>query len=70
MKEKEIAQRILTMYHLQNSAEEKREFLKLLKDIIKIIETMQTEDFVRFVDDFEKHLDELDIIKKMYGIDL
>ena len=68
MKEKEIAQQIVAMYLSQKTDEGKKKFLKLLKDIIKIIETMSRDDFVKFVDDFENHLNEIDDIKKTYGI--
>ena len=68
MKEKEIAQKILALYLSQETEDDKKQFLKLLKDIIKIIETMNKEDFVKFVDDFENHLNEIDDIKKNYGI--
>ena len=68
MREKEIAQKIVALYLSQESDEDKQKFIKLLKDIIKIIETMSKEDFVKFVDDFENHLQEIDDIKKSYGI--
>ena len=68
MKDKDIAQRILAMYHGLGSDGERKQFLDLLKDIISIIEKMNREDFVKFVDDFEKHLDNLDDIKSDYGI--
>jgi hypothetical protein len=70
MKEKEIAQKILAMYLSQESEEGKKQFLKLLKEIIKIIETMNKEDFEKFVDDFENHLNKIDEIKKTYGINI
>ncbi len=38
MKEKEIAQRIMAMYHSQANPEDKQQFVQLLKDIVKIIE--------------------------------
>jgi len=68
MKEKEIAQQIVAMYLSQKTDEDKRHFLNLLKDIIKIIETMSKDDFVKFVDAFENHLNEIDDIKKNFGI--
>lgn len=68
MNEKEIAQQIVAGYLSQKTDEDKKQFLKLLKDIIKIIETMSRDDFVKFVDDFKNHLNEIDDIKKTYGI--
>jgi hypothetical protein len=68
MKEKEIAQKIVAMYLSQKTEEDKKHFLKFLKDIIKIIETMSKDDFMKFVDDFENHLNEIDDLKKTYGI--
>ena len=68
MQQKEIAQRIMAMYHSLNNDDEKQQFVQLLKDIIKIIEKMNKEDFAKFVDDFEKHLDEIDEIKNDLGI--
>lgn len=68
MREKDIAQQIVTFYHSQPSAKEKKQFIDLLKSIITIIETMNRDDFEKFVDDFEKHLNELDGIKKEHGI--
>ena len=68
MQQKEIAQRIMAMYQSMNNDEEKQQFVHLLKDIIKIIEKMNKEDFAKFVDDFEKHLDEIDEIKNNFGI--
>ena len=69
MKQKELAQRIMTMYHSLKNDREKEEFVHLLKDIINIIEMMNREEFVKFVDDFEKHLDQIDQIKNGSGID-
>ena len=68
MKEKEIAQQIVAMYLSQKTDEGKKRFLKFLKEIITIIETMSKDDFEKFVDDFENHLNEIDDIKKTYGI--
>ncbi len=68
MKEKDIAQRIIAMYNSQGSSEEKKQFVHLLKDMIKIIEKMNREDFAQFVDDFEKHLDQIDTLKDSFGI--
>lgn len=68
MKEKEIAQEIVAMYLSHETEEDKKNFLKFLKDIIKIIETMSKDDFMKFVDDFENHLNEIDDLKKTYGI--
>lgn len=68
MKEKDIAQRIIAMYNSQSSSEEKKQFVHLLKDMIKIIEKMNREDFAQFVDDFEKHLDQIDTLKDSFGI--
>jgi hypothetical protein len=68
MREKEIAQRIIALYQSQSSDEDKKQFVALLKSIITIIETMNRDDFEKFVDDFGKHLDELEGIKKEHGI--
>jgi Asp-tRNA(Asn)/Glu-tRNA(Gln) amidotransferase C subunit len=68
MKEKEIAQRIMALYHLQRTPEEKKQFIDLLKSIITIIETINRDDFEKFVEDLEKHLDELNEIEKEHGI--
>ena len=68
MKEKEIAQRIMAMYHSQASPEDKQQFVQLLKDIVRIIENMNKEDFAQFVDDFERHLNEIDDLKNNMGI--
>jgi hypothetical protein len=69
MHEKEIAQKIVALYLSQETDEDKQKFIKLIKDIIKIIETMDKDDFVKLVDDFENHLHEIDDLKKSYGID-
>ena len=63
MKQKELGQKILAMYHSLSSEEEKKQFVHLLKDVIKIIETMSSDDFAKFVDDFEEHLNNLDKLK-------
>jgi len=68
MKHKDLAQRILAMYHSLNSIEEKKDFIQLLKDILIIIETMSRDDFAEFVDNFEKHLDQIDDMKSDLGI--
>ena len=68
MQEKEIAQKIMALYHSQASDAEKKQFIGLLKSIINIIETMNRDDFEKFVDDFGKHLDELEGLKKEHGI--
>ena len=68
MREKEIAQRIIALYQSQSSDEDKKQFVALLKSIITIIETMNRDDFEKFVDDFGKHLDELEGIKTEHGI--
>ena len=68
MKEKDIAQRIMAMYNSMGSSEEKKQFVYLLKDIVKIIEKMNKEDFAQFVDDFEKHLNQIDTLKDSFGI--
>jgi len=68
MKQKEMAQRIIAMYHSIPTDEDKKHFVQLLKDILKIIETMDKEDFADFVDNFEKHLAEIDELKDDSGI--
>ena len=68
MKEKDIAQRIIAMYNSMSSNEEKIQFVHLLKDIVKIIENMNREDFAQFVDDFERHLNQIDTLKDSFGI--
>ena len=68
MKEKDIAQRIMAMYNSLGNSEEKKQFVLLLKDIVKIIEKMNKEDFAQFVDDFEKHLNQIDTLKDSFGI--
>ncbi len=68
MKEKEIAHRIMAMYHSQANPEDKQQFVQLLKDIVKIIENMNKEDFAQFVDDFERHLNDIDDLKNDTGI--
>ena len=67
MKQKEIAQRIMAMYHALQTEEEKKHFVDLLKDIVKIIERMNEKEFAQFVDDFEKHLDQIDNMKNDIG---
>ena len=69
MKQKELAQRIMAMYHSLKNDQDKEEFILLLKDIINIIEMMNRDEFVKFVDDFEKHLDQIDEIKNGSGIE-
>ena len=68
MKEKEIAQEIVAMYLSQKTDEGKKNFLKILKDITKIIETMSSDDFVKYVENIENHLNEIDEIKNTYGM--
>ena len=68
VKEKDIAQRILAMYNSLGSSEEKKQFVQLLKDIVKIIDNMNRADFAQFVDDFEKHLNQIDTLKDSFGI--
>ena len=68
MEQKELAQRIVAMYHSLKSDQEKEKFILLLKDIINIIEMMNRDEFVKFVDDFEKHLNQIDEIKNGSGI--
>jgi hypothetical protein len=46
----------------------KRIFLILLKDITKIIETMSRDDFVKYIENVENHLNEIDEIKNTYGM--
>jgi hypothetical protein len=69
MKQKDLAQRILAMYNSLNSNQEKKQFVQLLKDILNIIETMSKDDFADFVDNFEKHLNQIDDMKRDFGID-
>ena len=63
MIQKDLGQKILAMYHSLASDEEEKQFVHLLKDVIKIIETMSSDDFAKFVDDFEEHLNNLDKLK-------
>ena len=69
MKQKDLAQRILAMYNSLSSNQEKKQFVQLLKDILNIIETMSKDDFADFVDNFEKHLNQIDDMKRDIGID-
>ena len=69
MELKELAQRIMAIYHSLNSDQEKEEFILLLKDIVNIIEMMNRDEFIKFVDDFEKHLEQIDQMKSGSGIE-
>ena len=63
MQEKELAQKIVAMYYSISDDRQKKEFLKFIRDIVQLLESIDKEDFAQFVDDFKTHLDNIDEIK-------